>query len=1127
MSSPSKHPSAFSGRRLELIHALLAREGSAPASGQIPRRATSGPAPVSFAQERLWFFARMAPESPVFNIPALFRITGRLDRARLEASLAEVIRRQDVLRSTFEVDRGRVVQVVAPAATARIEFVDLEELAPASREPEALRQARVAARRPFDLAHGPLHRLLLWRLDSEDHRLLVCLHHAISEVQSIGVLLRQLAAAYGEALDGQPQLPIQFADFAAWQRAAMRGERYERELAWWKEKLSGLTPLDLPTDRPRPAVQSFAGSTRTRRIPEELVLRLRELSREEGVTPFMVWLAGYAALLARTAQQDDLAIGAPMTDRDRVEIQDLIGFFVSTLVLRCNLAGDPSFRELLRRTRDVSLEAHEHRDVPFESLVEALRPERDLSRSPLFQVALLLQNESEQGEARLALGGDLLCQPWGDPLLVHTDTSKFDLSLIVWDRPQRTALSFEYSSDLYDSRTIDRMLARLEALLSAALADPDRPIGSLPLLGSEERRILLEDWNATEVPFLSGTCAHELFEAQADRSPDRVAVVDGERSLTYRELELRANRVAQRLVELGVGPGTLVGICTERCLEMVVGILGVLKAGGAYVPLDLAYPRDRLAFMLQDANAQVVLTRPDRVSFLPDSRARTLVLDEALLAGQRRLAQRLEPRATARDLAYVIYTSGSTGKPKGVELEHRGLVNLLTWHQRAYRVAPEDRATHLAGLAFDASVWELWPYLTAGSSLYLVPDEVRLSPPRLLAWLAEKRITQSFLPTPLAEAVLKEALPPTLELKWVFTGGDKLHAPPPPGLPFKLVNHYGPTENTVVATAVEVPPQESEVPSPPAPPPPPIGRPISNVRSYVVDRRGEPMPIGVPGELWIGGASLARGYRGRPDLDAEKFVPDRFSNATGARLYKTGDRVRWRADGELEFLGRSDAQVKIRGFRVELGEIEAVLGRHPSVAECAVALRASGVSGGKLIACFVPRSSASVSAAELRAHLARELPDYMVPSALVALDALPLTPNGKVDRSALPEPSEPEELFVPPQGALEQEIAGAWMDVLQLERVGANTNFFELGGHSLLLAQVHLRLQADLAPDLSIIELFQYPTVRSLAAHLQNGDDDAGLRESRGRAAERRSRLRQRRFSQEPSTGAERSSASG
>ncbi len=1104
-------------------------------NSQIPRRTIPGPAPVSFAQERLWFFARMAPESPVFNIPALFRITGRLEIATLEASLAEVTRRQEVLRSSFGVDRGRVVQLVAPSADARIEVIDLRELPHANREPEALRQARVAARRPFDLARGPLYRLLLWRLDSEDHRLLVCLHHAISEVQSIGVFLRELAAAYREASEdsldgsldgrqGRAELPIQFADFAVWQRAAMGGERYERDLAWWKEKLAGLLPLDLPTDRPRPAVQSFAGSTRTRHIPEELVLRVRELSREEGVTPFMVWLSGYAALLARTTEQDDLALGAPMTDRDRVEIQDLMGFFVSTQVLRCNLAGDPSFRELLRRTRNVSLEAHEHRDVPFESLVEALRPERDLSRSPLFQVALLLQNETEQGEARTPLGAELLCQPWGDPLLVHTDTSKFDLSLIVWDRPQGTALSFEYSTDLYDSPTIDRMLERLEALLSAALAAPERPIGSLPILGSEERRTLLEDWNATQAPLPEETCAHQLFEAQADRSPDRIAVVEGTRSLTYRELELRANRVAQRLVELGVGPGVLVGICTERCLEMVVGILGVLKAGGAYVPLDLAYPRDRLAFMLEDARAQVVLTRPDRVRFLPETRAQTLVLDEAWLAGGP--APRLEPRATAQDLAYVIYTSGSTGKPKGVELEHRGLVNLLTWHQRAYRVAPEDRATHLAGLAFDASVWELWPYLTAGSSLHLVPDEVRLSPPRLLAWLAENRITQSFLPTPLAEAVLKESMPPSLELKWVFTGGDKLHAPPPRGLSFKLVNHYGPTENTVVATAVEVPPLESEVPASPSPAPPPIGRPISNVLAYVVDRRGELMPIGVPGELWIGGASLARGYRRRPDLDAEKFVPDRFSNAPGARLYKTGDRVRWRADGELEFLGRRDAQVKIRGFRVELGEIEAVLGRHPAVAECAVALRTSGVFGGKLIACFVPRNSASVSAAELRAHLTRELPDYMVPSALVALDALPLTPNGKVDRSALPEPSEPEEPFVPPQGDLEQEIAGAWKDVLQLERVGANTNFFELGGHSLLLAQVHLRLQADLAPDLSIIELFQYPTVRSLAAHLQDGDDDAGLRESRGRAAERRARMRQRRFSQELGTGAKRSSAS-
>jgi amino acid adenylation domain-containing protein len=1096
---------------------------SGSVAARIPARTGRGPAPLSFGQERLWFFGRMVPESAVFNIPALYCVRGPLSPAALEAALARAVARHEVLRTTFASEDGRPVQNVAAELSVPVASHDLTDLPAGEREAAALDAARAAAREPFDQERGPLLRVAVWRLDADEHLLLICLHHAISEVQSIGILLRELSGA-------EPaELPIQFGDFAAWQRERAAdggsGAAHDAALAWWTEQLAGLPELQLPSDRPRAAVQTYAGSTCTRAFPSELAAGLGAFCRAEGVTLFHACLAAWAALLARTSGKLDVAIGAPMTDRDRPEVQDLIGFFVSTLVLRCDLSGEPSFRTLVQRARDVTLAAHEHRDLPFEQLVEALAPERDLSRSPLFQVAFLLQNESEQGERTTTLAPGVVCEPHADPLVAHTDTSKFDLSLIVWSRSDGgLAASFEYNTDLFEAATIERMLAHLETLLAAALAAPERPFTQLALLTASERDQVVSGWNETGAEIPSAP-VHELFEAQVDRTPEALAVQEGERRLTYRELDERANALARRLVKLGVGPGELVAMCTERHLELVVGILGALKAGGAYVPIDLSYPSDRLAFMLADAKARVVLTRAELAETLPEHDGETVVIDADAAPGEPGAPgdmerARLGPTSMADDLAYVIYTSGSTGVPKGVELGHRGLVNLLTWHQRAYGVQPADRATHLAGLAFDASVWELWPYLTAGSSMHLVADEVRLSPPALLEWFRANRITQSFVPTPLAEAVLKEPLPDDLALEWMLTGGDKLHAPPPAGTPFRLVNHYGPTENTVVATCCEVPAFEGDEPQGDFAPP--IGGPIDNVRAYVVDAALQPLPVGVPGELVIGGTSLALGYHDRADLTTEKFVPDPFSDEPGARLYRTGDLVRWRPDGQIDFLGRIDAQVKVRGFRVELGEVEAVLGQHEGVADCAVLIRTDESAGPQLIAYVVRTADVETPAGELRRHLAESLPDYMVPAAFVALPSLPLTPNGKVDRRALPEPG-PEAFaadvpYVAPEGDLEERIAAVWKAVLKTEAVGASTNFFELGGHSLLLAEVQVRLQESVAPEVSIIELFQYPTVRALAEHLSNdADDDAGLRESRGRAAERRSRMRRRRPASERS----------
>jgi len=1124
----SQDPQGLSAKKLELLRTLLREEGLAAGASDAVRPRPAGTAPpLSFAQERLWFFERMAPGSPVFNVPALYDLAGELDAARLERALAAVWRRHEVLASTFASEDGRPVCRLDGAEPPRPQEVDLRGASSA----ELDERVRAEVLRPFDLERGPLLRLVLLRGPTAlGDRLLVVIHHVVAEIQSIGILMADLAAAYTALAAGRepdlPPLPVQFGDFALWQR--QRAAANTSSLEYWRTTLGGRLPvLQLPTDRPRPAVQTFHGATRTRALPAALARELRDFCRRERVTPFTAVLAAWSALLSRYAGQEDVLVGAPMTDRNRPELQDLVGFFVNTLVLRCDLSGRPSFRELVGRAREVVLGAQAHQDTPFEALVDALAPERDLSRSPVFQVALLLQNASEGGAELLRFGPDATCRPHGDPLAAHTRTSKFDCSLILWDRGgEDLAASFEFNTDLFDAATMERLLEHLEVLLGEALARSDAPAETLGVLSPAERERVVGGWNRTATQTPGGATIHGLFEDWARRTPDALAAAEGARRLTYRELDERANQLARVLRERGIGRDVPVAVCTGRTLELLVGVLGTLKAGGCYLPIDLDYPADRLAYMLADAGAPVALSHPDHRERVPEHGGETLVLDLEHWAHGDRSAEALEVDVAERDLAYVIYTSGSTGRPKGVELEHRGLVNLTVWHQRAYAVAPRDRATHLAGLAFDASVWEVWPYLCGGASLHLVADDVRLSPPRLLAWLTERRITQSFLPTPLAEALLQEPCPADLSLEWVLTGGDKLHRPPPPGWPFRLVNHYGPTENTVVATCCEVPAAEAFEQSPP------IGGPIDNVQVYVLNAGLQPQPIGVPGELCVGGRSLARGYRGRPEMTAEKFVPDPLSAEPDARLYRTGDLVQRRADGQIEFLGRLDGQVKVRGFRIELGEIEAVLAGHPDVAECCVVVLPDASSAPALYAYVVAPATAgrpAPDATALRAHLAAALPAYMVPASFTFLDALPLTPNGKVDRRALPEPDRTQAagdaVWAAPEGAVECAIAEVWRGVLEVERVGANTNFFEAGGHSLMMARVHARLCATLDRELSIVDLFQFPTIRLLAAHLAGaGRTDAAtetaaspaaapgeLATSRRRGAARLERMQRRR----------------
>ncbi|HVR96549.1 MAG TPA: non-ribosomal peptide synthase/polyketide synthase, partial [Thermoanaerobaculia bacterium] len=1022
----------------------------APPVTPVPR---DGNLPLSFAQERLWFIDQLQPGSAAYNMPAAVRLSGALDVAWLHRVLRELARRHESLRTTFTSPAGRPVQVIAAEPALPLPVLDLSGLPAVLREKEARRQAADEARTPFDLTVGPLLRARLLRLAPDEHVALLTLHHAVSDGWSVGIFLRELAALYARA--PLPDLPVQYADFAAWQRRWLEGGVLEAQLAYWRRQLAGLPPsLDLPADRPRPAVQTFRGAARAVALPRSLSAAVLDLSRRQGATPFMTLLAAFQVLLGRYAGRDDVAVGSPIAGRNRREIEGLIGFFVNTLVLRADLGGDPPFQRLLAGVRATALDAYAHQDVPFERLVEELAPGRSLARSPLFQVVFALQNAPR---GAFELPGLTL-----SPVAQTLDTAKFELTLNLREDAGEIAGGIEYNTDLFDATTVARLLGHFATLLARIVADPERRLSDLPLLDEPERRQLLVEWNDTRLPLPARGCVHEMVAERARTAPDAVALACGPRVLTYGALNARANRLAHRLRSLGVGPESVVGVWLDRSPEEVAALLAVLKAGAAYLPLDPSYPVERLAFTLQDAGASVLLTTAARAGELP---VRTVVVED-LDGDDTDSNVEVDPG----HLAYVIYTSGSTGRPKGVAVEHRGLLNLLGWHQAAFGVSPDDRATRLSGLGFDASVWDLWPYLAAGASVHIPNDEndeeVRISPPALRHWLLAEQVTCTFVPTPVAEGLLALAWPAAVPLRLLLTGGDRLHRHPVAPLPFTLVNDYGPTENTVVATSGAVPVLATDrAPS--------IGRPIANVRVHLLDAGLGLVPAGVPGELCIAGASLARGYLGRPELTAERFFPDPFATGPGGRMYRTGDLARRLPEGEIEFLGRIDHQVKVRGFRIELGEIEAALRAQPGVEECAVLVREE-----RLVAYL----AAETPVPELTAALRRTLPDYMVPSAFVVLDALPLTPNGKVDRQALariaPVRSGSDGVVTTPTGEL---LAGIWAEVLGLDRVGPQDDFFALGGHSLLATQVVSRVREAFGVDLPLRRLFEAPALSALA----------------------------------------------
>lgn len=1079
----------LSEKKRMLLERLLLEEGIDTrniAADPIPQREDRNFIPLSYTQERLWFVHQLEPDEPVYNMPAALRFKGRLHVTALERSLNEIVRRHEALRTVFQVIDGQAVQVIVPEQPLQLSVETLHTLPEDRREEELQRLMEESARHPFSLEKGPLIRTKLVQVDEQEYLLLLTIHHIIFDGWSIGVFVRELASLY-ESYEKEEEpslapLPIQFGDYSVWQREQLTGEKQDKLLSYWRERLQGApASLDLPTDRKRPPVQTFRGCTKTFTIHSELKKKVEELGKQEGATLFMTLLAAFNTLLYRYTGQTDLVLGTPIANRNRIETEGLIGLFLNMLVLRTDLGGQPTFRQLLHRVKEVTLGAYEHQDLPFEKVVEALGQEHDLSRNPLFQVLFVLQNAPVPA---LKLSGVEL-----ELTELETGTAKFDLSVWMTETEQGLVGTWEYNRDLFDEETIERMAAQFERLLQSVAEHPDQKVTELPILPEEEYRQVVYDWNDTETNYPSDVCIHQLFEQQAEQRPEAIAIAVEDRQVTYRELNERANQFAHYLMKVGGGLNIRVGIRMQRSVEMIAGVMGVLKAGGAYVPIDPSYPAERQLYILQNAEVKVLLTQGSGSESGTDivTESGCLVLEweahkEQIMQESR---ENPDPAVTPHDLAYIIYTSGSTGRPKGVVVRHQPVINLIDWVNKTFQVDESDRILWITSLGFDLSVYDIFGILAAGGSIRIVTDGDVREPESLLELLDSGEIT--FWDS--APAALQQLIP-FLEsgtrklgesrLRLVFLSGDWI----PVGMPDILKRNFplvevvglgGGTEATVWSNFYRIGEVSKEWVSIP------YGKPIQNAKYYILDAHRNPCPIGVPGELYIGGQCLADGYVNDPERTAERFIPDPFGKP-GDRMYRTGDLARFWADGNMEFLGRVDNQVKIRGYRVELGEIETVISQHPKVSNAVVIVYEEEPGDKRLAAYVVTHREDVVPVPDLRNFLRERLPEYMIPVSFVFVSAIPVTTNGKVDRKALPKPvfsrSDLGLEYVPPRTPIEETLAGIWEVVLG-QTPGIHDNFFEMGGDSILAIRV-ISLAKEKGLRFTPKDLFKHRTIAEL-----------------------------------------------
>jgi amino acid adenylation domain-containing protein/non-ribosomal peptide synthase protein (TIGR01720 family) len=1062
------------------------------AKPKIVRRGGGNVHPMSYAQERLWFLDQMEPGNPFYNIPVAALVSAKLDIPTLQRSLEEIVRRHEAVRTVFRLIDGKPMQVVMPPHAMPIPVEDLR--GPGGEDaPESHVRAKASEEggRPFDLANGPLFRARLFRISDADYALILTMHHIVTDGWSMPIVTREMEQLYEAYIEGQPspleELEVQYTDYAAWQREYLTGTTFQKQVDYWKQHLEGAPVMELPTDRPRPAVQTFNGGIYRFVYPGHVLDAIRGLGNELSASVNMVVMAGYYLMLARYSGQDDLVVGTLVGNRNHAEIESLVGFFVNSAAVRARLAATTTFRELVLQVRNAVLDADANQDLPFDNVVDGLNVERDLSRNPVFSVMYFhhtfvkTHHHLENSPMKSRLNIRSLFAETGVSL-VDTYKSKFDQTFCTLEMGGAMPSMVEYNSDLWDRDTIARMMEHLRVMLEAALADPDRPVRELMAITPDERARLVEEMNAPRGDFPREATVGALLEAQARRTPDAPAVAFDDASFTYGELNARANRLAHHLRAVGVAPGDRVGLCAGHSAEMVAALAGILKAGATVVPLDAEYPRERLAFMMRDAAVRAVVVQDAFRDRLPETGAAVVALGADATAIAAAPADDAPAAAGPLTPAYVIYTSGSTGMPKGVLLHHRAVVRTVVGTDYV-SVAPGDRIAQIANTAFDAAIFEVWGALLNGATVVGMDRDLALSPADFRREVRARGITHAFLTTQLFNGLARETPDAFATLRCLLFGGEAVDPAAvrrvlAGGKPARLLHVYGPTECAVFSTfheVTEVAPSAHTVP---------IGRPIAHAAAYVLDGAGNPVGVGIPGELHIGGEGVALGYLDRPELSAERFVRDPFSHAPGARMYRTGDRVRWTPEGTLEFLGRFDDQVKVRGFRIELGEIETALLRHPAVAACVVDARKDGPAERRLVGYVVPADGQEPAAAELRAFLKETLPDYMVPQLFVTIERVPVTPNGKVDRRALPAPPlarpEMDADYVAAVGEVEAKLAAVWAEVLGVPQVGVNDNFFALGGDSILCIQIIARA-GELGLRVTPKQMFLHQTIAELA----------------------------------------------